>query len=76
MTKFESAKEYLNAFYKARKMLLHQNQAEEFDLSDNTKIYHFESLNKYIEGSAIKKLEVDHIVYESQIEIERAINRN
>ena len=76
MARFESAKENLNAFYKARaKIILHQNRAEEFDLSDNTKIYHFESLNKYIEGSAIKKLEVDHIVYESQIEIERAINK-
>ena len=48
MTKFETAKENLNTFYKARaKIILHQNRAEEFNLSDNTKIYHFESLNNY-----------------------------
>ena len=75
MTKFETAKENLNAFYKDRaKIILHQNRAEEFDLSDNTKIYHFESLNNYIEGSIIKKLEVDNVIYEDQKDIENAIN--
>ena len=76
MTKFETAKENLNTFYKARaKIILHQNRAEEFDLSDNTKIYHFESLNNYIEGSTIKKLEVENVIYEGQKDIENAINR-
>ena len=77
MTRFDSAKENLNAFYKARaKIILYQNRAEEFDLSDSTKIYHFESLNNYIERSVIKKLEVEHVVYEGQIEIEKAITKN
>ena len=64
MTKFETAKENLNAFYKDRaKIILHQNRAEEFDLSDSTKIYHFDCLNNYIEGSTIKKLEVDNVKF-------------
>ena len=74
MTKFQTAKDNLNAFYKARaKIILYQNRAEEFDLTDVTKIYHYESLN-YIEGSTIKKLEVDRVIYEGQANIENIIN--
>ena len=74
--KIRNSKENLNTFYEARaKIILHQNRAEEFDLSDNTKIYHFESLNNYIEGSIIKKLEVENVIYEGQKDIENAINR-
>ena len=75
MTKFQTAKDNLNAFYKARaKIILYQNRAEEFDLTDVTKIYHYESLNNYIEGSTIKKLEVDRVIYEGQANIENIIN--
>ena len=76
MTKFQTAKDNLNAFYKARaKIILYQNRAEEFDLTDVTKIYHYESLNNYIEGSTIKKLEVDRVIYEGQANIENIINK-
>ena len=50
MTKYETVKDDLNAFYKNRaNIIIQQNKAEEFDRSDNTKIYHFESLDKYVE---------------------------
>ena len=76
MTKYETAKQNLNAFYKDRaNIILHQNRAEEFDRSDNTKIYHFESLDKYVEASTIKKVEVDGVIYEGQSNIEDAINK-
>ena len=65
MTKFQTAKDNLNAFYKARaKRILYQNRAEEFDMTDVTKIY--ESLNNYKEGSTIKKLEVDRMIYKDR----------
>ena len=76
LAKYETAKDNLNAFYKDRaKIILHQNKAEEFDRSDNTKIYHFESLDKYVEASTIKKIEIDRVIYEGQTNIEEAINK-
>ena len=76
ITKFQTAKDNLNAFYKARaKIILYQNRAEEFDLTDVTKIYHYESLNNYIEGSTIKKLQVNRVIYEGQANIENIINK-
>ena len=76
MTKYETVKDDLNAFYKNRaNIIIQQNKAEEFDRSDNTKIYHFESLDKYVEASTIKKLEVDRVIYEGQSNIEDAINK-
>ena len=76
MTKFQTAKENLNAFYKARaKIILYQNQAEEFVRTDVTKKYHDESRNNYIEGSTIKKLGVNRVIYEGQANIENIINK-
>ena len=44
-------------------------------MTDVTKIYHYESLDNFIEGSTIKKLEVNRVIYEGQANIENIINK-
>ena len=43
-------------------------------MSDTTKLYHFESLNKYIKSSWISEIEVNGTVYSNQNDIEKVIN--
>ena len=75
LAKYEIAKKNLQNFYQDRaKIILYQNKAEEFDMSDTTKIYHFESLNKYVKSSKIDKLEVDGKIYDGHENIESIIN--
>ena len=63
-------------FYQERaKIILLQNRAEVFDMSDVTKLYHYESLNDYITKSDIQQLEVNGHVYVGQTEVENAINK-
>ena len=75
LTKYEIAKKNLQSFYQERsKIILCQNKAEIFDMSDTTKLYHFESLNKYINSSWISEIEVDGTVYSNKHDIEEVIN--
>ena len=69
------AKKNLQSFYQERsKIILFQNRAEIFNMSDTTRLYHFESLKKYIKSSWISKIEVDGIVYSDKHNIEEVIN--
>ena len=43
-------------------------------MSDATKIYHYESLNKYIKQSHFSKIEVGNQIYDNQKDIEFAVN--
>ena len=43
-------------------------------MSDETKLYHYESLQNYVTKSEIKKIEVDGCIYEGQKDIENIIN--
>ena len=75
VSKLDNVKVEIQTFYKERaKVILMQNRAEVFDMSDETKLYHFESLNNYVTKSEIKKLEIDGYIYEGQNDIEDAIN--
>ena len=75
LTKLECVKNEMQNFYQERaKIILSQNRAEVFDMSDSTKIYHYESLNKYVKKSEILKLEVDGEIFEGQAQVEKAIN--
>ena len=75
LAKYEDAKRNLQKFYHDRaKIILYQNKAEEFDMSDTTKIYHFESLNNYVKSSKIDKLEVDGKIFNGHENIENIIN--
>ena len=77
VSKLDSVKAEIQRFYQERaKVILMQNRAEVFDMSDVTKLYHYESLDKYITNSEIKKLEVKGMVYEGQVEVENAINKS
>ena len=77
LTKLESVKAEMKLFYQERaKIILMQNRAEVFDMSDVTKLYHYESLNNYVTKSDIKKIDVDGHIYEGQNDIEKAINRS
>ena len=53
-----------------------QNRAEIFDMTDATKLYHYESLDNYIMKSEIKKIEVNGCMYEGQMDVENAINHS
>ena len=76
LSNYESAKKNLKDFYfKRAKIILYQNRAEIFDMSDTTKIYHYESLNNYIKQSCFDKIEVDNKIFESQEDIEAAVNK-
>jgi len=67
----------MQSFYQKRaKIILLQNRAEIFDMSDATKLYHYESLDRYVLKSEIKKIEVNGRIYEGQTEVEYAINRS
>ena len=67
----------MQSFYQKRaKIILLQNRAEIFDMSDATKLYHYESLDSYVLKSEIKKIEVNGHMYEGQTEVEYAINRS
>ena len=75
--KLENVKAEMQSFYQKRaKIILLQNRAEIFDMSDATKLYHYESLDSYVLKSEIKKIEVNGHVYEGQTEVEYAINRS
>ena len=77
VSKLENVKAEIKLFYQERaKIILLQNRAEVFDMSDETKLYHYESLNNYVTKSEIKKIEVNGCIYEGQDEIENAINRS
>jgi len=54
--KLENVKAEMKLFYQERaKIILMQNKAKVFDMSDETKLYHYESLNNYVTKSEIKK---------------------
>ena len=75
LSRYEVAKKNLQSFYQERsKIILFQNRAEIFNMSDTTRLYHFESLKKYIKSSWISKIEVDGIVYSDKHNIEEVIN--
>ena len=77
VSKLDVIKAEIQKFYQERaKIILLQNRAEVFDMSDVTKLYHYESLNSYISKSEIKQLEVDGQIYVDQTEVENAINRS
>ena len=70
LSNYECAKKNLQSFYQERaRIILYQNRAEIFDMSDATKLYHFQNLNNYIKSSWINKIEVDGQVH-------RRISRN
>ena len=75
--KLENVKAEMKLFYQERaKIILMQNKAEVFDMSDETKLYHYESLSNYVTKSDIKKIEIDGRIYEGQKDVENAINRS
>ena len=75
--KLENVKAEMKLFYQERaKIILMQNKAEVFDMSDETKSYHYESLSNYVTKSDIKKIEIDGRIYEGQKDVENAINRS
>ena len=75
LASYELAKKNLNDFYQKRaKVILYQNRSEIFEMSDSTKIYHYESLSKYIKQSNFNQIEVNGKVYENKNDIEEAIN--
>ena len=77
VSKLENVKVEIQTFYKERaKVILMQNRAEVFDMSDEAKLYHYESLDNYVTKSEIKKLEIDGYIYEGQNDIEDAINES
>ena len=77
VSKLEKVKTEMQLFYQNRaKIILLQNRAEIFDMSDVTKLYHYESLESYISKSEIKKIELNGHIYEGQIEVENAINQS
>ena len=77
MCKLENVKAEMKLFYQERaKIILMQNKAEVFDMSDETKLYHYESLNNYVTKSEIKKIEINGCIYEGQNDLENAINRS
>ena len=56
VSKLENVKSEMKSFYQERaKIILMQNKSEVFDMSDETKLYHYESLNNYVTKSEIKK---------------------
>ena len=60
LANYDLAKQNLNDFYQKRaKIILYQNRSEVFEMSDSTKIYHYESLDRYIRQSNFKKIEVN-----------------
>lgn len=75
LARYELAKKNLNEFYQKRsKVILYQNRSEIFEMSDSTKIYHYESLAKYIKQSNFNKIEVNNKIYENRKDVEEAIN--
>ena len=75
LTSYELAKKNLHDFYQKRaKIILYQNRAEIFEMSDTTKIYHFESLSKYIKQTNFNKIEINNQIYDKKEDIEGAIN--
>ena len=67
LSKLENVKAEMQSFYQKRaKIILLQNRAEIFDMSDATKLYHYESLDRYVLKSEIKKIEVNGRIYEGQ----------
>ena len=75
LSNYDLAKKNLNDFYQKRaKVILYQNRSEIFEMSDATKIYHFESLSNYIKQSTIDKIEVGNQIYEKKEDVEGAIN--
>ena len=77
VTKLDNIKAEMQSFYQERaKIILIQNRAEVFDMSDETKLYHFESLNSYVTKSEITRIEVDDCIYEGQKNIENVINKS
>ena len=60
VSKLENVKAEMQSFYQNRaKIILMQNRAEIFDMTDATKLYHYESLDNYVVRSEIKKIEVN-----------------
>ena len=77
ITKLDNVKAEMRSFYQERaKIILIQNRAEVFDMSDETKLYHYESLANYLTKSEITKIEVDERIYEGQKDIENIINQS
>ena len=77
VSKLENVKAEMKSFYHERaKIILMQNKSEVFDMSDETKLYHYQSLDNYVTKSEIKKIEIDGCIYEGQNDIENAINRS
>ena len=77
VSKLENVKAEMQSFYQKRaKIILMQNRAEIFDMTDATKLYHYESLDNYVLKSEIKKIEVNGCIYEGQMEVENAINQS
>ena len=72
----ERIKSEIKMFYEERaKIILRQNKAEEFDMSDSTKLYHYESHKNYMNESKMEKLEVDGLIYEGQEQIENIMHK-
>ena len=77
ISKLDNVKSEMQSFYQERaKIILIQNRAEVFDMSDETKLYHYESLSNYVTKSEIKKIDVDGFIYEGQKNIENIINQS
>ena len=77
LSKLENVKAEMQSFYLERaKIILMQNRAEVFDMSDETKIYHYESLANYFTKSEIKEIECDGRIHKGQNEVENAINKS
>ena len=75
LAKYEIAKQNLKDFYQKRaKIIIYQNRSEIFELSDTTKIYHYESLSNYIKQSSFEKVQVGENIFEKKNDIEEAIN--
>lgn len=77
LTNYEVAKQNLNEFYQKRaKVIIYQNRSEIFEMTDVTKIYHYESLNNYVKQSNFDKIEVNNEIFEQKKDIESAINKD
>ena len=75
LANYENAKQNLNDFFQQRaKVILYQNRSEIFEMSDATKIYHYESLTNYIKQSHFNQIEVNEKIFDSKEEIEKVIS--
>ena len=76
ISNLERIKAEIKEFYQERaKIIIRQNKTEEFDMSDSTKLYHYESHKNYMKESKMEKLEVDGCIYEGQDEIEKVMRK-